>query len=98
MEHSTDSKIQVIPVRLFKQSDLQEGKYKMPTGKPIGSWDARNRELWNNFDKSVYLDTPLCIQVVAPKLQEKRLFEAMKVINEALEPLRNAGQIPTAKL
>lgn len=85
-------------MRLFQKGDLEEGKYKLPTGKPIGSWDARNRELWNNFDKSVYLDTPLCVQVVTPKLQEKRLFEAMKVVDDAVAPLRKAGKVPTAKL
>lgn len=30
----------------------------------------------------------MCIQVVAPKLQEKRLYEAMKAIDEAVKPLR----------
>jgi amidase len=50
----------------------------------LGPWDKANRELWTNVDKNVYLDTPLCVQVVTPRLQEKRLIEAMKVIDEAV--------------
>jgi Asp-tRNA(Asn)/Glu-tRNA(Gln) amidotransferase A subunit family amidase len=38
-----------------------------------------------SFDRSVYLGTPLCVQVVAPKLQEERLVKAMTVIDDALK-------------
>jgi amidase len=38
-----------------------------------------------NFDRSVYLDTPLCVQVVAPKLQEEKLVAAMATIEDALK-------------
>jgi amidase len=38
-----------------------------------------------NFDRSVYLDTPLCVQVVAPKLQEEKLVAAMSAIDNALK-------------
>ncbi|KAF1809461.1 general amidase-like protein [Eremomyces bilateralis CBS 781.70] len=71
-----------IPVRAFGQHDL-EGE--VPKTKALSSWDERNRELWTNVDRSVYLGTPLCIQVVAPRLQERRLTEAMKVIDDALK-------------
>lgn len=37
------------------------------------------------MDKNVYLGAPLCVQVVAPRMQEKRLVEAMKVIDEAVK-------------
>jgi amidase len=57
----------------------------------LGPWDKSNRELWNNVDKDVYLGTPLCVQVVAPRLQEKRLVEAMKVIDEAVKAELKAG-------
>lgn len=36
-------------------------------------------------DRAVYLNTPLCIQVVAPKLEEEKLVQAMKVIDDALK-------------
>jgi amidase len=42
-------------------------------------------------DRETYLDTTLCIQVVAPKLQERRLVEAMKVIEGMLEKGKRAG-------
>jgi amidase len=38
-----------------------------------------------NIDRSVYLGTPLCVQVVAPKLQEEKLVAAMSAINNALK-------------
>jgi amidase len=64
------------------QNDL---KGDVPSTPPLGSWDKANRELWTNVDKSVYLDTPLCVQVVAPKLQERRLLNAMTIIDDALK-------------
>jgi hypothetical protein len=33
----------------------------------------------------VYLDSPLSVQVVAPKMQERTLVEAMRVIDDAVE-------------
>lgn len=33
------------------------------------------------IDRNIYLDTSLCIQVVAPKLQERRLYQAMQVVD-----------------
>jgi hypothetical protein len=52
---------------------------------PIGPWDKINRELWTNINKEDYLGTPLSIQVVAPKLQERRLMNAMNIIDVALK-------------
>lgn len=40
-----------------------------------------------DFDRSVYLGTPLCVQVVAPRLQEEKLVQAMFIIDEALKGL-----------
>ena len=82
-----------LPVRPLRHSDLTGS---LPS-KVIGSWDERNRDLWNNVDKSVYLDSPLSIQVVAPRLQERRLLETMKIIDEALKK-QNIGSVSTAKL
>jgi amidase len=39
----------------------------------------------SNTDRSIYLNTPLCIQVVAPKLEEEKLVQAMKLIDGALK-------------
>jgi amidase len=33
----------------------------------------------------VYIGTPLCVQVVAPKLEEEKLVQAMSVIDNALK-------------
>ncbi|KAF1954682.1 acetamidase [Byssothecium circinans] len=71
----------VVPVRRFESADM-EGN--MEEGKAIGSWDKANRELWMNTDRSVYVGSPLSIQVVAAKLQERRLCEAMRVISNAI--------------
>jgi Asp-tRNA(Asn)/Glu-tRNA(Gln) amidotransferase A subunit family amidase len=52
---------------------------------PLGPWDKTNRELWTNVDREDYIGTPLSIQVVAPKLQERRLVNAMSIIDEAVK-------------
>lgn len=72
-----------LPVRDFKPSDM---KGEMG-GKPLGSWDKVNRELWDEktTDRSVYLNTKLSIQVIAPKMQERRLCQAMGFIDGILQ-------------
>ncbi|OCK76456.1 amidase [Lepidopterella palustris CBS 459.81] len=86
----------VIPVRTFNANDMQG---EVPDSPPLGSWDKVNRELWTTVDRSVYLGTPLCIQVVAPKLQERRLYDAMKAIDDALKAgHKDSGGHPHAKL
>ena len=72
----------VVPVRRFEKRDMQG---EMEDKKPLGSWDKANRELWTKFDRSVYLGTPLCVQVVAPKLQEEKLVQAMSAIDDAVK-------------
>lgn len=69
-----------IPVRRFEKQDLVG---ETDTSAPLSSWDAANRKLWNQ-DRKVYLGSPMCIQVVAPRLQEKRLYGAMKAIDDIL--------------
>ncbi|KAG9244368.1 general amidase-like protein [Calycina marina] len=70
-----------LPVRDFQEADMDDEL----TGEPLNSWDKNNRELWNKpFDRSVYLNTKLSIQVIAPKLQERRLLQAMNLIDRAL--------------
>jgi hypothetical protein len=48
------------------------------------------------IDRRVYLNTPLSIQVVTPKLQERRLVQAMAIIDEVLKPGRESS--PRARL
>lgn len=81
MRHLADN-LQTLPIRPLNSSDLVGS---IPTTPPLGPWDKANRELWTNVDKNVYLGTPLCVQVVAPRMQEKRLVEAMTVIDEAVK-------------
>lgn len=71
----------VVPVRAVRQSDLQDDISQTQT---LGGWDRRNRELWENIDRSVYLGSPLCVQVVVPRLQDGRLLEAMAVVDKAI--------------
>ncbi|TID18002.1 hypothetical protein E6O75_ATG10647 [Venturia nashicola] len=71
-----------LPIRPLNTSDLTGS---VPSTPPLSPWDKANRELWTSVDKNVYLGTPLCVQVVAPRLQEKRLVEAMKVVDEAIK-------------
>ncbi|KAL5451263.1 hypothetical protein PMIN07_008650 [Paraphaeosphaeria minitans] len=82
-----------VPVRLFEKNDEQGDMTRVPV---LGSWDKRNRELWSRVDRSVYIGTPLCIQVVAPKLEERRLYEAMLAIDSALKA--DEVNLPMARL
>ncbi|KAH7071582.1 acetamidase [Paraphoma chrysanthemicola] len=72
----------VVPVRNFTKEDM---KGNLPKSKPLGNWDKINRELWTKVDRSVYIGTPLCVQVVAPRLEEEKLVQAMSVIDDALK-------------
>jgi Asp-tRNA(Asn)/Glu-tRNA(Gln) amidotransferase A subunit family amidase len=82
-----------LPVRAVRRSDL-EGAMPVET---LGSWDVRNRELWTGVDRDVYLGSPLSIQVVAPRLQERRLLEAMTVVEAALDK-QKLGDVGGARL
>lgn len=48
--------------------------------------------------RSVYIGTPLCVQVVAPKLEERRLCEVMGAIDEAVHGGKGDGRTIAAKL
>lgn len=39
----------------------------------------------NDVDREVYVGSPLCVQVVAPKLREEQLVQAMAAIDAALK-------------
>jgi len=83
-----------LPVRDFKPSDM-EGE--LSSDNSLGSWNKANRELCEFFfnilslshanvsgtalDRRVYLNTTLSIQVIAPKLQERTLYQSMELID-----------------
>ncbi|PIG81166.1 putative general amidase [Aspergillus arachidicola] len=73
-----------IPVRPFRESDLESGKEM--DAPVLGSWDKANRQLWNErtVDRRVYLGSPLSIQVVTPKQRDYELFRAMEIIDRAV--------------
>jgi Asp-tRNA(Asn)/Glu-tRNA(Gln) amidotransferase A subunit family amidase len=83
----------VIPVRTFDQGDLELGKEM--GGRVIGSWDERNRRLWDESvtDRKVYLGTPLSIQVVTPKLHDLELCRIMDVIDRALSTAQRGSKL-----
>lgn len=73
----------VLPVRKVTEEDIKEPL----KGEPKGSWDKRNRELWDEktVDRKLYVGSTLSVQVVAPRLQERRLVEGMKIIDRVLK-------------
>lgn len=71
----------VIPVRQLSDRDLQD---EIPDSQPMNGWDKTNREMWTKLDRKVYLDSTLSIQVVAPRLMERKLVESMAILDQAL--------------
>ncbi|KAJ5744467.1 hypothetical protein N7533_009337 [Penicillium manginii] len=84
-----------VPVRSFVESDLELGR-EMDTP-VLGSWDKANRQLWNEktVDRRVYLDSPLSVQVVTPKQHDYQLFQAMEIVDRAVQ---GKTGLPSAKL
>lgn len=76
----------IIPIRTLGEGDMRD---EVPSSPPMNGWDKINRELWTKVDRTVYLGSSLTVQVVAPKLLERMLVDSMKVLDEALQPLRN---------
>ncbi|KAJ5883247.1 uncharacterized protein N7473_010133 [Penicillium subrubescens] len=75
----------VVPVRPFVESDLELGRAM--SDPVLGSWDKANRLLWDEktVDRRVYLDSPLSVQVVTPKQHDYELFQAMEIIDRAVQ-------------
>lgn len=72
----------VVPVRSVSDEDLA---CELSAGEPLNGWDKINRALWGEEEKQLYKGSVLSVQVVAPKLHERKLAEAMAVIDEALK-------------
>lgn len=47
----------------------------------------------STFDRNEYLGSPLSIQVVAPRLQERQLYEAMRAIDDAVHSRRGEAKL-----
>lgn len=74
----------VVPVRFFDEGDMQ-GEVE---GAAVSAADEANRRLWEEREREVYLGTPLGVQVVAPRLQERRLYRAMEAVDSAVRGMR----------
>ena len=75
----------IMPVRRFMERDMHGEVEATP---PLNGWDKINREMWTGFDRKVYLGSMLTIQIVTPRLEERKLVEGMAVIDEVLRGLR----------
>ena len=84
----------VMPVRKVTSADLE---VELEGGKELNGWDKINRELWGAKERKVYDGTMLSVQVVAPRLEERRLVESMAIIGEVLK-LRGVGGRQQSKL
>lgn len=79
-----------VPIREFETADLELG---VPLeGQSISTWDERNRQLWDEktVNRRVYLGTPLCVQVLTPRLQDQKLVDAMRIVVESNERSQSA--------
>ena len=84
----------VLPIRTFNEGELQG---EVEGSKPLNGWDKYNRELWTNVDRKVYLGSVMSLQVVAPRLMERKLVESMTILDDALKE-GNGGSSRLSKL
>ncbi|KAK5107528.1 hypothetical protein LTR62_001058 [Meristemomyces frigidus] len=85
----------VLPVRTFTEADTHS---ENGNSKPLNGWDKINRELWNG-DRRSFVGGSMSIQVLVPRLMERKLIESMAVLEKALEPLRgNDGKAERSRL
>nr|OQO27347.1 hypothetical protein B0A51_05052 [Rachicladosporium sp. CCFEE 5018] len=74
----------VLPVRAVTKQDLA---VELNEGKALNGWDKTNREMWGEKERKEYVGSTLSVQVVAPRLQERVLVEAMGFVDEILKGL-----------
>jgi len=84
------------PVRKVVDADLT-GEIDT-SQKPLSGWDKYNRTLWTDVDRKVYLGTPLCLQIIAPRLHDEKIVEAMGVFDAALNKEMNSKAGDNARL
>ena len=85
----------ILPVRAVTQRDLEA---ELGSAKPLNGWDKTNQELWTKVRRQDYLGTMLSVQVVAPRLMERKLVESMAIVDEALKPLKMNETTRSSKL
>jgi amidase len=80
----------IIPVRSVTKEDLA---CELEAGEPLNGWDSTNRGLWGEKERKLYEGSVLSVQVVAPRLMERRLVEGMGVVDAALKRgMRKGGR------
>lgn len=82
-----------VPYRLVTEEDLELGRPLNKDLKVLSSWDEKSRELWDEkrVDRKVYLDSPLCVQVVTARLEDEKLSYVMGIIDEARRRQESGG-------
>ncbi|OJI85009.1 hypothetical protein ASPTUDRAFT_119324 [Aspergillus tubingensis CBS 134.48] len=80
----------VVPVRKVKMEDLEVGREM----KDPWTMDAGDEKL---VDRRIYLDSPLSVQVITPRLHDYELVVAMGVVDRAVKEYYSKSQ-DTAKL
>ena len=70
----------VVPIRTVTPEDLEEEM----EGESLGGWDRVNREMWEG-DRRRHLGSPLCVQVVGRRLEERRCWDVSRVVEEAVK-------------
>jgi hypothetical protein len=85
-----------VPIRKVNETDLQ-GEVQE---KSLGTLDGRTRKLWDrkSVNRRVYLDSALSVQVVAPRLQERRLWQSMDIIDRVVKKKASKQEAPKPKL
>ena len=64
-----------------------------------GMGDRVNKSLWGGegkgmgMDRKRYLGSPLCVQVVGPRLQEKRVWDVSRVLEEAVKGMEKVNSM-----
>ena len=68
-----------VPIRSVMQADLEEEM----EGECLGGWDRVNRKMWEG-DRGAYLGSPLCVQVVGRRLEERKVWDVCRMLEEAV--------------
>lgn len=71
-------------MRKFTAEDTK-GEFLDNEKEVLGVWDKYNRKLWDKSERDIYIGSPLGVQVVAPRLQERRLYRAMEAVDKAVK-------------
>ncbi|KAI9668599.1 MAG: hypothetical protein M1831_001038 [Alyxoria varia] len=85
----------VVPVRTFNEDDARLGLEADGRGvggrdakvkeQSLGEWDDKNRRLWSDEElRREFVGSCLSVQVVAPRLQERRLVRGMEAVERAV--------------